>query len=121
VTDEQRSEAGCIGGQNGAVISGQALSPAFGYRIDANGRSIVLSGDTRYSETLIRNAQGVDVLVHEVVFGQLLASLAEYDLSATRNHLTLVDENGQRSRLHVLCACRTLPFPIHQQRNRRRL
>lgn len=46
-----------------------SISPAFGYRIDANGRSIVLSGDTRYSETLIRNAQGVDVLVHEVVFG----------------------------------------------------
>jgi ribonuclease Z len=46
-----------------------SISPAFGYRIDANGRSIVLSGDTRYSETLIRHAQGVDVLVHEVVFG----------------------------------------------------
>ena len=46
-----------------------SISPAFGYRIDANGRSIVLSGDTRYSETLIRNAEGVDVLVHEVVFG----------------------------------------------------
>ena len=46
-----------------------SISPAFGYRIDANGRSIVLSGDTRYSETLIRNAQGVDVLVHEVIFG----------------------------------------------------
>lgn len=43
--------------------------PAFGYRIDVNGRSVVISGDTRYSETLIRNAQGVDVLVHEVVFG----------------------------------------------------
>lgn len=46
-----------------------SVSPAFGYRIDVNGRSVVLSGDTRYSETLIRNAQGVDVLVHEVVFG----------------------------------------------------
>ena len=46
-----------------------SISPVFGYRIDANGRSIVLSGDTRYSENLIRNAQGVDVLVHEVVFG----------------------------------------------------
>ncbi len=46
-----------------------SLSPAFGYRIDVNGRSVVLSGDTRYSETLIQNAQGVDVLVHEVVFG----------------------------------------------------
>jgi ribonuclease Z len=46
-----------------------SVSPAFGYRIDVNGRSVVLSGDTRYSETLIRNAQGVDLLVHEVVFG----------------------------------------------------
>ena len=30
---------------------------------------IVLSGDTRYSEALIQNAGGVDVLEHEVVFG----------------------------------------------------
>jgi len=45
------------------------VKPAFGYRIDFDGRSVVLSGDTKYSENLIRNAQGVDVLVHEVVFG----------------------------------------------------
>jgi ribonuclease Z len=46
-----------------------SVKPAFGYRVDVNGRSVVLSGDTRYSETLIRNAHGVDVLIHEVVFG----------------------------------------------------
>jgi len=45
------------------------VKPAFGYRIDFAGRSVVLSGDTKYSENVIRNAQGVDVLVHEVVFG----------------------------------------------------
>jgi ribonuclease Z len=50
-----------------------SITLAFGYRIDVNGRSIVLSGDTRYSETLVRNAQGVDVLVHEVVFGAATA------------------------------------------------
>jgi ribonuclease Z len=42
------------------------VTPAFGYRIDYAGRSVVLSGDTRVSENLIRNSQGVDVLVHEV-------------------------------------------------------
>jgi ribonuclease Z len=42
------------------------VKPAFGYRIDYAGRSVVLSGDTRVSENLIRHAQGVDVLVHEV-------------------------------------------------------
>ena len=46
-----------------------SIAPAFGYRIDFNGRSVVISGDTRYSEALIQNARGVDVLVHEVVFG----------------------------------------------------
>ena len=42
------------------------VTPAFGYRIDYAGRSVVLSGDTRISENLIRHARGVDVLVHEV-------------------------------------------------------
>ncbi|MGE0352696.1 MAG: MBL fold metallo-hydrolase [Gemmatimonadales bacterium] len=39
---------------------------AFGYRVDAGGRSIVISGDTRPGEALERAARGVDVLVHEV-------------------------------------------------------
>jgi ribonuclease Z len=42
------------------------VRPAFGYRVDYGGRSIVLSGDTRVSQNLIRHAQGVDLLVHEV-------------------------------------------------------
>jgi len=39
---------------------------AFAYRIDTPDRSIVISGDTRPSEALIKAAAGVDVLVHEV-------------------------------------------------------
>jgi len=39
---------------------------AFGYRVDAPGRSIVISGDTRPSPALLEAARGVDVLVHEV-------------------------------------------------------
>jgi ribonuclease Z len=40
--------------------------PAYGYRIDYQGRSAVLSGDTTYNENLIRHAQGADLVVHEV-------------------------------------------------------
>ncbi len=40
--------------------------PAFGYRIDYQGRAALLSGDTTFNENLIRHAQGVDLLVHEV-------------------------------------------------------
>jgi ribonuclease Z len=43
------------------------VRPALGYRVDYSGRSVVLSGDTRVSENLIRHARGVDVLVHEVI------------------------------------------------------
>jgi len=39
---------------------------AYGYRIDAPGRSVVVSGDTKPSENLVRAAAGADVLVHEV-------------------------------------------------------
>ena len=39
---------------------------AYGYRFDTPGRSIVLSGDTRPSEELVRMATGVDMLIHEV-------------------------------------------------------
>ena len=42
------------------------VRPAFGFRVDYGGRSVVLSGDTRVSENLIRHAQGADLLVHEV-------------------------------------------------------
>src|SRR5262249_14532435 len=43
------------------------VAPAYGYRIDFAGRSVVFSGDTRYSESLIAAAKSADVLVHEVL------------------------------------------------------
>jgi ribonuclease Z len=48
------------------------VKPALGYRIDFAGRSVVLSGDTRVSENLIRHARGVDLLVHEVFVPETL-------------------------------------------------
>jgi ribonuclease Z len=39
---------------------------SFAYRIVARGRTILISGDTRYSEAIVQAATGVDVLVHEV-------------------------------------------------------
>ena len=43
------------------------VKPAYGYRIDYAGKTVVLSGHTRYSENLIAHAKSCDVLVHEVV------------------------------------------------------
>ena len=48
------------------VDHGTVVKPALGYRIDYRGRSVVISGDTRFSENLIKFSKGVDLLVHEV-------------------------------------------------------
>lgn len=53
-------------------VEHKPVKPAFGYRIDYAGRSVVLSGDTSISENLIRHAQSVDLLVHEVVSPEAL-------------------------------------------------
>ena len=39
---------------------------ALGYRFEAGGRSIVVSGDARASDAIVRACDGCDVLVHEV-------------------------------------------------------
>jgi len=39
---------------------------AFAYRLDSPDRSVVISGDTKYSDEIARASEGVDVLVHEV-------------------------------------------------------
>ena len=40
--------------------------PAVGYRVDYNGRSVAVSGDTRFSKNLIKFSKGVDIMIHEV-------------------------------------------------------
>ena len=49
-----------------------ALRHAFAYRLDAGGRSVVISGDTRPSPALERLSAGADVLVHEVYASEKL-------------------------------------------------
>lgn len=39
---------------------------ALGYRFDTPDRSIVISGDTRYTDAIVRACDGCDVLIHEV-------------------------------------------------------
>jgi ribonuclease Z len=48
------------------VNHGDAIKPAYGYRIEYDGRVVTVSGDTRYNENVVRYAAGVDLLIHEV-------------------------------------------------------
>lgn len=48
------------------VDHGDAIKPAFGYRVDYKGHSVVISGDTRFNENVIKYGTGADLLIHEV-------------------------------------------------------
>lgn len=73
------------------LVDHRPVTPAFGYRIDFAGHSVVLSGDTRFSENLLKWSTGVDLLVHEVAFrtGQTQAN------SAILAHHTMPDQAGE--------------------------
>jgi ribonuclease BN (tRNA processing enzyme) len=51
-----------------ALVDHPPIAIAFGYRFDTPDRSIVISGDTAYSEGLLELARGADVLVHEALY-----------------------------------------------------
>ena len=48
------------------VNHGPLIKPACGYRIDYAGRSVTISGDTKFDENVIKYGTGVDLLIHEV-------------------------------------------------------
>jgi ribonuclease Z len=76
------------------VDHGAAIKPAVGYRIEYRGRSVVISGDTRYDQNVIKYGTGADVLIHEVciVRPELLSNIFIQRIIA---HHTSPREAGQ--------------------------
>lgn len=70
------------------VDHGDEVKPAYGYRVDYAGHAIVVSGDTRLNENVVKYATGVDLLVHEVfaVNPELMKSPAIQAIAA--HHVT---------------------------------
>jgi ribonuclease BN (tRNA processing enzyme) len=85
----------------GVLVEHPPVTPAFAYRFDAPDRSIVISGDTKRSDALIRFAQGADVLVHEVMYpsavDRLVAPLANAAAlkKSILSHHTPVEDVGR--------------------------
>lgn len=76
------------------VDHGAAIKPAVGYRIEYRGRSVVISGDTRYDQNVIKYGTGADLLIHEVciVRPELLSNIFIQRIIA---HHTSPREAGQ--------------------------
>lgn len=69
---------------------------AFGYRFDSHGKSVVISGDTRPNDNLIRAAKGVDVLVLEAYLPEHFDRADSPEVAARLKHYhTSAEEAGQ--------------------------
>lgn len=71
IIDAHDIEEGVVYQNNGVTVTAfrvkhDPVTPAFGYRVDYAGHSVVVSGDTRPSDNLIQFSRGADVLIHEV-------------------------------------------------------
>lgn len=66
------------------------VHPAVGYRFAYKGRTLVISGDTKKSAAVQREAMGVDVLVHEALSAPLLGILKDGAIKARRPKLAKI-------------------------------
>jgi ribonuclease Z len=101
------------------------VAPAYGYRIDYKGRSVVISGDTKPSPNVEKHAKDVDLLLHEALATHLV--LAGRDAAAKAGlarraklagdipgyHTTPVQaaELGKRAGAHLTVLTHLVPPP----------
>lgn len=68
------------------------MRPAFGYRITSDDLTVVISGDTAYSEKLQEMSSGADILIHEVISSEGLSRTSErFQASHRISHTTATD------------------------------
>ena len=75
--------------RNGVTITSfpviHALNGAVGFRVDYDGQSVVFSGDTRPTMTLVEAAQGCDLLIHETFLpAETFAELMSFPIEQAR-------------------------------------
>jgi ribonuclease BN (tRNA processing enzyme) len=80
------------------LVDHRPVTPAFAYRFDSRDRSIVISGDTKRSDALVRLAEGADILVHEALYPSAvnrlvapLANAAALEKSILSHHTPIED------------------------------
>lgn len=77
------------------AVDHKPITPALGFRVDYKKRSLALSGDTRFSENLIRSAAGVDLLIHEVADAQIGLTKKHPALGRVIAHHTTARDAGK--------------------------
>ncbi len=74
-----------------ALVNQPPVHPAFAYRFDTDDKSIVISGDTSRSDSVVNLARGADVLVHNAVYlpavDRLVARVTNADPAALKHSI----------------------------------
>ncbi len=101
------------------LIDHPPVTPAFGYRFDAGNQSIVISGDTRPSQNLIRFASGADILVHEAYAGASSSADADgkgpWSIQAYHTSAKEAGEVAQKSKVKMLVLTHLIPANAPEQ------
>ena len=92
VSVRERSTGGSVYADGGVrvtstLVDHYTVKPAFAYRFDTPNRSIVVSGDTTYSDNLVQLARGADVLIHEAMFVAAIDQLTGENAPRLKEHL----------------------------------
>ncbi|TPE48209.1 MBL fold metallo-hydrolase [Amaricoccus solimangrovi] len=72
--DAHDAPPGKVYERNGVTVTafevnhGPLIKPAYGYRVDYDGKAVVISGDTKKDERIAEAAKGADLLIHEVAY-----------------------------------------------------
>ena len=74
----------------------EPIEPALGYKFEYKGRSLVITGDTSYAQSVIDNSMGVDVLFHEAQANHMVSVLENFAL-----------ENGAKLRAKLMADIKT--------------
>jgi ribonuclease Z len=64
------------------AVDHRPVENAFGYRFDSGGKSIVISGDTKPSDNLVKFAKDADVLIHEAYLPEFFAKVDTPEVAA---------------------------------------
>jgi len=72
------------------AVEHDPVRPAVGYRFEYGGRSLLISGDTKKSKNVEKQARGVDLLVHEGLAPQLVGRLHDAAVAAGRANVAKI-------------------------------
>ncbi|MFN7945304.1 MAG: MBL fold metallo-hydrolase [Blastocatellia bacterium] len=133
VTISKADEAALVFERNGLKITAfnvahDPVKPAYGYRLEYRGRVVVITGDTAKSANVAKHAAGADLLIHDVLAGDLLRMAADnferngdqrrakLSRDITTYHASPVEaaETAAAAKVETLVLTHMVPPPVNQ-------